>query len=184
MLTRFRDHDYQPFPNVPRRNYFQEHLEIPLLLRLLGPPRGGAVLEVGCGRGIALPVLAERLSPARLVGLDIDGVLLDAAAAHLRSRGTDAELVDGDVRDLPFPDASFDLILDFGTCHHIRAPDRALREIARVLKPGGLFIAETVSSQLLSHPIRTAGRRLPWRVAPTLRLARQALLWKARRKVA
>jgi hypothetical protein len=39
-----------------------------------------------------------------------------------------------------------------------------------------------VSSQLLSHPMRTRGRRLPWHAVPGLRVTRQAILWKARRK--
>jgi ubiquinone/menaquinone biosynthesis C-methylase UbiE len=42
-----------------------------------------------------------------------------------------------DVRSLPFDDESFDTVFDFGTCHHISAPVRALGEIARVLRPGG-----------------------------------------------
>ncbi|MGH7535682.1 MAG: hypothetical protein ACREMG_08865, partial [Gemmatimonadales bacterium] len=44
------------------------------------------------------------------------------------------------------------------------------------------FISETVSSQLLSHPLRTRGRRLPWAAVPELRLERQAVLWKSRCK--
>jgi hypothetical protein len=50
------------------------------------------------------------------------------------------------------------------------------------LRPGGLFVCETVSSQLLSHPLRTRGRRLPWASVPELRLERQAILWKSRAK--
>jgi hypothetical protein len=43
-------------------------------------------------------------------------------------------------------------------------------------------VCETVSSQLLSHPLRTRGRRLPWASVPELRLERQAILWKSRAK--
>jgi len=86
-------------------------------------------------------------------------------------------------RQLPFDDGAFTLVIDFGTCHHIARPEEALREVVRVLVPGGLFVCETVTSQLLSHPFRTRGRRLPWRSAPELRTERDAILWKARRRL-
>jgi ubiquinone/menaquinone biosynthesis C-methylase UbiE len=174
--------EYQPFPDVPRRNLLQESIELPVLIALLRLPRGGRILEVGCGRGIALPVLARTLAPSHLVGIDIDAALLQSAAERAEKRGVQVELRRADVRALPFADGAFDMVIDFGTCHHISGPDRALREIARVLRHGGLFVSETVSSQLLSHPMRTRGRRLPWHAVPGLRVARQAILWKARRK--
>jgi ubiquinone/menaquinone biosynthesis C-methylase UbiE len=161
----------------------QERVEVPLLVRLLGLPRGGHILEIGCGRGIALPPILRLLHPERLVGLDVDRSALEHASAHLQACAVSAELHQGDVRALPFAAASFDLVIDFGTCHHIRAPALALREIVRVLRPGGLLVCETVSSQILSHPIRTRGRRLPWAVVPELQVVREGVLWKARMKV-
>jgi ubiquinone/menaquinone biosynthesis C-methylase UbiE len=172
--------DYQPFPDIPRRNLMQETLEVPALIKLLDLPVGGRVLEVGCGRGIALPPLAAQLCPDRLCGLDIDAELIDAARARLQERQSVAELQVADVRAMPYADHSFDLVIDFGTCHHIASPEAALREIVRVLRPGGLFVAETVTSQLLSHPFRSRGQRLPWHEAPELTEIRGRLLWKAR----
>ncbi len=93
-----------------------------------------------------------------------------------------AELVWGDVRDLPFADAAFDVVIDFGTCYHIARPGPALAEIERVLAEGGVFVHETRASQLLSHPARAWGRRLPWHLAPTLRPRRHGLLWASRSK--
>jgi ubiquinone/menaquinone biosynthesis C-methylase UbiE len=176
--------EYLSFPDVARRNFLQEVLEVPALLRLLRLERGGQVLEVGCGRGVALPCFARLLDPARLVGIDVDPGMLEAAHERAAACGVRVELQCADVRALPFESDSFDLVVDFGTCYHIGEPARALREIVRVLKPGGRFVSETVSSQLLSHPLRTRGRRLPWGAAPELRLERQAVLWKSRRKVA
>ena len=58
--------EYQPFPNESGRNWRQERLEVPMMLAVLKLPRRARVLEVGCGRGIALPVFARLLAPARL----------------------------------------------------------------------------------------------------------------------
>jgi ubiquinone/menaquinone biosynthesis C-methylase UbiE len=172
--------EYRPFPNEGARNWRQEHVEIPLMVWALDLPRRARVLEVGCGRGIALPVLQRYLAPARLVGLDLDRELLDEAGRHLNRTGASAELVPGDVRRLPFPPADFDLVIDFGTCFHIDRPDEALREISRVLVPGGIFATETKLSQLFSHPLRSRGRFLPWSAASPLRPLRHAGLWQSR----
>jgi ubiquinone/menaquinone biosynthesis C-methylase UbiE len=174
--------EYQPFPNESGRNWRQEQLEIPLMLAALRLPRGARMLEVGCGRGIALPVFDRLLAPARLVGLDIDPMLLTEAEQRLTETGTPAELVPGDVRNLPFPDGSFDVVIDFGTCFHVGRPGDALREIARVLAPGGIFATETKLSQLLAHPVRSKQRRLPWAATTELVPLRRALLWQSRRR--
>jgi ubiquinone/menaquinone biosynthesis C-methylase UbiE len=180
--------DYVAFPDVETRNGLQARVEVPLLLRALRVPRGGRVLEVGCGRGVALPVLADRLAPFALVGVDVDSTLLDVAAQRLYAAGVTATLVEADVRNLPLDTASFDLVLDFGTCYHVSGgvdgARAALREVARVLRPGGLFVHETPVAQHLAHPLRSLGRTLPWGAAPTLVRDRAALLWAARRKAA
>lgn len=174
--------EYRSFPNESGRNTRQAAIEVPLMVRALGLPAGGRVLEVGCGRGVALPVLARLLAPARLAGLDLDATLLDEARAAADAAGLAVELVPGDVRRMPFPDASFDLVVDFGTCYHIARAGQALAEIARVLAPGGLFVHETPLSQLFAHPVRSFGRRMPWRSNDGLTWHRTALLWTARRR--
>lgn len=181
-LGPFSDPEYQPFPNEEGRNSRQESLEIPLMIRALGLPLGGRVLEVGCGRGVGLPVLHRLLRPSRLVGLDPEISFLEEARRRATSAGIVAELIPGDVRHMPFPDAAFDLVVDFGTCYHIARPALALAEVSRVLAPGGLFVHETPVSQLLSHPVRSFGRRLPWSAAPSLARHRTALLWTSRRR--
>jgi SAM-dependent methyltransferase len=182
ILTGHPDAEYQAFPNENGRNSRQESLEVPLMIRALALPAGRRVLEVGCGRGVALPVLARVLRPLRLVGLDPDAGLLGEARERLEQRGVSAELVPGDVRRMPFPDGAFDLVVDFGTCYHIARPALALREIGRVLVPGGLFVHETPLSQLLAHPVRSFGRRIPWREGRLFRRERTRLLWTARRR--
>jgi ubiquinone/menaquinone biosynthesis C-methylase UbiE len=174
--------EYRPFPNEAGRDTRQATIEIPLMVRALGLPSGGRVLEVGCGRGVALPGLARLLRPSRLVGLDIEPAALAEAGQRLEVAGVVAELVPGDVRRMPFPRASFDLVVDFGTCYHIARQGAALAEIARVLAAGGLFIHETPLSQLLSHPVRAFGRRLPWKGFACFERQRTAVLWSARRR--
>jgi ubiquinone/menaquinone biosynthesis C-methylase UbiE len=174
--------EYQPFPNEEGRNSRQSQVEIPAMVRALGIPSGRRILEVGCGRGIALPVIDRLCSPRLLVGLDIDPELLVEAAANLREHGTSAELCAADVRQMPFADETFDVIIDFGTLFHISKPQAASAEIARVLAPGGVFVHETMVSQLLSHPVRSRGRRLPRMEHDGLRQKRWAMLWASRTK--
>jgi ubiquinone/menaquinone biosynthesis C-methylase UbiE len=132
---------------------------------------------------VALPVIDRLCAPQLLVGLDIDPKLLDEAAANLREHGTTAQLCAADVRQLPFADGAFDLIIDFGTLYHIAKPQAASAEIARVLAPGGMFVHETMAAQLLSHPVRSRGRRLPRLGHDGLRHKRWAMLWASRTKL-
>lgn len=169
--------EYRPFPNDQGKNTRQAQLEVPAVVRSLGLPTDVRILETGCGRGIALPVLDRLCSPRQLAGLDIDEELLVEAADHLREHGTEAELHHGDVRRMPFADEAFDVIIDFGTLYHIARPQDALGEIARVLASGGTFVYETKASQFLSHPVRSRGRRLPAPAAYDLRHRRWAMLW-------
>ena len=176
--------EYTPFPDIERRNRLQERVEVPTLIRSLRLPTDARVLEVGCGRGVALPPLAELCRPRRLVGLDVDPHLLEDARRRLERRGVEADLVHGDVRAMPLPDASVDVVVDFGTCWHIADAERALREIERVLAPGGRFVHETIVSQRLAHPVRSRRGGLPWSAAPRLERERTAILWSARRAAA
>lgn len=180
--------EYVPFANMESRNGMHARVEVPLLLRALRIPRGGRVLEIGCGRGVALPVLAERLTPFALTGVDIDPMALEIAARRLRAARVAATLLEADIRELPLESASVDLVVDFGTCYHVSGGGDgariALREVARVLRPGGLFVHETPVAQHLAHPLRSLGRSLPWRDVPTLVRDRAALLWAVRRRTA
>jgi ubiquinone/menaquinone biosynthesis C-methylase UbiE len=141
------------------------------------------MLEVGCGRGVALSALTRLCAPTRLAGFDVDCSALAEAAGRLGARSVEADLVVGDVRNMPFADGSFDIVIDFGTCYHISNSEAALRDIVRVLDRRGLFVYETPANQLISHPIRSFGRTLPWGAAQDLRPHKARILWSSRIKV-
>jgi len=157
------------------------------LLRALRLPRHARVLEVGCGRGVALPVLAERLAPVDLVGIDVDARLIEHARARIARRNIAANVHVGDVRDLPFANARFDVVIDFGTCYHVSGGITgrlaALNEISRVLRVGGLFVHETRLAQRLAHPVRSIRCKLPFTAVGMLAPERSAVLWATRRRV-
>jgi len=165
----------QGFPEVARRNFFQTRVELPVIAGLFRPPRNARVLEVGCGRGVALPYLAKRLQPAELVGLDCDPDVL--AIAQARAGGV-ARLVEADARAMPFADASFDLVFDFGTFFHTPGHEQMLAEVARVLAPGGTLICEARLSQLISHPsLYRSHRDRSYGCEPHLRQTANRMLW-------
>jgi SAM-dependent methyltransferase len=107
-------------------------------VRYAGVRAGEAVLDVACGTGnVALP--AARAG-ARVTGLDLTPELLARARALAAADGLDVAFVEGDAEALPFPDASFDVVLStFGVMF---APDavQAGRELVRVLRPGGRMV--------------------------------------------
>src|SRR5687768_18097935 len=80
--------EYRPFPNEEGRNTRQAAVEVPLMVQALALPTGGRVLEIGCGRGVALPALARLLRPSRLVGLDLDADFLEEARARVDRKST------------------------------------------------------------------------------------------------
>lgn len=172
-----RETPYRPFPQNESRNARQERLELPLFVRALGLAGCSRIIEIGCGAGIALPVLHRLCAPDMLIGLDIDGAALASARLRTRGLGNGVMLIQGDVRRLPFPDAHFDAVVDFGTCYHISGVEQAIAEIERVLEPTGVFATETKLSQLLSHPVRSHGRELRLPAGSMLRVQRHRALW-------
>jgi ubiquinone/menaquinone biosynthesis C-methylase UbiE len=110
---------------------------------LLGRLQGLRVLEIGCGRGgFAAWLAAQPDRPAELVAADFSPVAVRMAEEFGLARGTTGVTYRvEDLMGLTFPDASFDAAISFETIEHVPDSRRALRELARVLKPGGtLFL--------------------------------------------
>jgi SAM-dependent methyltransferase len=99
--------------------------------------RDDVVLDVGCGAGSITIGLASTVH--RVVGVDVEDAEFGDARAYARSAGIDGvEFRQASVYDLPFPDGSFDACLAHSMLETLDRPEDAMREIARVLRPGGV----------------------------------------------
>lgn len=128
------------------------------------------VLDVGCGAGLLMIGAARRLSTGKAIGVDIwdrnleYGSSPESVWTNGRIEGVmeRIEVKDGNACELPFSDNSFDLVLTSDMLHHLSKSNRAqaVREMARVLKPGGhLIIAEIAFTKQYIQVLRGSGFR-------------------------
>ncbi len=100
----------------------------------------GAILDIGCGTGRLLRKVGRRWPKARLVGVD----LAEGMIAQARTAMPKGEFYVASAESLPLPDASVDLVLSTMSFHHWQDQAQGVREVARVLRPGGRFyLADT-----------------------------------------
>jgi SAM-dependent methyltransferase len=121
-----------------------------LVFETVAEMQPGSVLEVGCGEG----ELAQRMTAA----LEADVVAIDQSERMVelaRARGVDARV--GDVQELPFVDASLDVVVAAWMLYHVADLDRGVGELARVLRPGGRLVAATNASDHLQEMLDFAG---------------------------
>jgi SAM-dependent methyltransferase len=102
---------------------------------------GLSLLDVGCGPGTITVEFAQRLAPGEVVGLDASAEVIAKAATFDEPN---LAFVTGDAYALPFPDDSFDIVHAHQTLQHVARPVEALREMRRVVKPGGVVAARDV----------------------------------------
>ncbi|WP_216870688.1 methyltransferase domain-containing protein [Modestobacter excelsi] len=102
------------------------------------------VLDVGCGPGTITVDLAARVAPGRVVGLDVSAAPLDEARAAADRAGVAVEFAVGDVYALAAADDSVDVVHAHQVLQHLTDPVAALREMARVCRPGGLVAVRDV----------------------------------------
>jgi SAM-dependent methyltransferase len=108
----------------------------------LGLRAGSTAIDVGCGLGDDARAMARVVGRAgRVVGLDASSALLQRARAHTSEEGEDVDYVLGDAHRLPFEAGMFDAARTERTLQHLGDPAQAVRELARVTRPGGVVMA-------------------------------------------
>lgn len=110
------------------------------LLKSLKLPNHIRILEMGCRNGAIISEIARTLNSIDLFGIDIDEKALAEAAIE---KGIITQRVDLNTDRLPYPDASFDIVLMEEVIEHLVNPDNAIQEAYRTLKPGGYFLVTT-----------------------------------------
>jgi len=139
--------------NNPLRAAIQRHVEARRFLRMGGPQRGARVLEIGCGRGVGVELILDVFGAAAVDAFDVDPRMIALARRRLRSRGPRVRLWVGDATTINAPDAGYDAVFDFGIIHHVPRWRDVLREVSRVLRPGGRLYAEEPCGRVLNHPV-------------------------------
>jgi ubiquinone/menaquinone biosynthesis C-methylase UbiE len=162
-------------------------------LELRGDER---LLDIGCGRGAVLLMAAQRLPRGRAVGVDIWSTMDQSGNAEQVTRHNAAlegvadrvELHSADMRELPFEDGSFDVVVSSLAIHNISGAGertKALRETARVLKKGGkLAIADIRYTRAYASELESCGLKITERRSLGARFWYGAGPWAATRLVA
>ncbi len=140
--------------NNPLRSLIQRLYEARLFERLGGRTDGETVLEIGCGRGVGTEIIFERFGAKKVHAFDLDPEMVKLARRRLSAyREDQLTLSVGDATAIEADEASFDTVFDFGIIHHVPDWQRAVAEVARVLRPGGRFFFEEVTKQALDRAV-------------------------------
>jgi ubiquinone/menaquinone biosynthesis C-methylase UbiE len=121
--------------------------------------KAGKVLEIGCGQGTGAKIIYELLNPQEYVGIDLDPRMIRRA----KKRAGDfpsARFVEGDVSSLEFPDACFDVVVNFAILHHVPDWRSALAEVHRTLRVGGEFLFEDLPVETWERGVGIPSRRI------------------------
>lgn len=133
-LLRHESEAKTPWVIARIKEQFQEHKDLRLL-------------DVGCGGGFLSNALAKE--GYQITGLDTSAESLRVAKAHDSTETVN--YVQGDAYKIPFPDGSFEVITAMDFLEHVDKPELVVKEISRLLKPGGLFIFHTFNRNPLAY---------------------------------
>jgi SAM-dependent methyltransferase len=159
-------------PAEDRRRYFarieeERYAQEPYILDFarFGRGRGKRVLEIGLGAGTDFVNWVR--SGAVASGIDLTEQSVALTRERLALEGLEADVQVGDAERLPFPDSTFDIVYSYGVLHHTPDTARAVAEVHRVLRPGGLALimiyhVPSVTGFLL-WGMHCAAKLRPWR---------------------
>lgn len=137
--------------NNPMR-VLEQGIEIRRLKRMLPLSPGFDALEIGCGRGAGARVILKEFRPSRIHAMDVDGEMIGKAKRYLsRAEQQKITLFTGDAVALPIKTQSQDAVFGFGYLHHVQDWRTALAEVARVLKPEGVYFLEELYPSLYQN---------------------------------
>jgi ubiquinone/menaquinone biosynthesis C-methylase UbiE len=141
--------------NPERQQLLAKLLEPPTRTVLAHLPRipGARVLDLGCGQGNTTRCLADELEPSECIGVEFDATLVEYAQTRPENP-PGVRFQQGDATQLPFPDASFDVVFCRYLLIHIADPLRVVREMMRVVRPGGFVVGYEGDFSVVgtSHP--------------------------------
>ncbi len=142
------------------------------MLRQLNAPAGATIFDAGCGTGVHSIRAAK--AGFNVQAMDISHIALDIARQKATENKVENQITfgQGDVTHLPFPDQCFDALFCWGVLSHIPNIDLAMRELVRVVKPGGRLAIQTVNGHALEHMIENVARFLIRKPIPGLEKSR------------
>jgi ubiquinone/menaquinone biosynthesis C-methylase UbiE len=126
-----------------KRHARSQIAQVDRVLEKTKPPRGGAALEIGCGAGFVSAHVAETFEVI-VTATDADPQML--AVARKKNGSIDnVTFSEADAGALPYGDSEFDLVIAQNVLHHVPDWRKAADEVARVLRPGGLFVLSDIT---------------------------------------
>lgn len=151
---------------VSRLGAITDALEERLLLGVIGDVTGRRILDAGCGDGVLVCRLASLGADA--TGIDADPAMVAAARARADAAGIEVRITESRLERLPFPDGSFDVVVAVTVLCFVPDAAGGLRELARVLRPGGRLVIGELGRWSLWATVRRVRGRLgspTWRAA-------------------
>ena len=141
---------------------FEQRMLVQRLKGMRDLDPGAVIVEIGCGRGAGAALLLEAFKPSLLHATDLDIDMLRKADRYLSSeQQRRISFAAADAVQLPYRDQSVDAVFGFGVLHHVPDWRAAVAEIARVLRPGGVYYVEElypslyqnfITKHILLHP--------------------------------
>ncbi len=129
--------------NNPARAFIQDKIEAKKLRALSHLPQDKIILEIGCGNGTGTKLIKKYFSPQEIKAIDLDPRMIHLAKKKWKDSSISFQVASA--TKLPYKNNQFDAVIEFGIIHHIPNWRDCLKELKRVVKPGGELILEDLS---------------------------------------